>query len=163
MKVMFWLCLMQLGVQIIDMGEIRNLYQRAPKVKKDALQLNQLMLRVDSLDAPVLICYKGANEMIQAKYTLNPFAKFEKFNRGKELIKKAFSRDSLNLEMRFIRYSIQINLPSFLGYNDELDMDKRFLLDNTRENKDTKLKEIIFNYLAILPVIKQEELKQLKK
>lgn len=121
------------------------------------------MLQMDSeTAAPVLICYKGANEMIQAKYTLNPISKLEKFNKGKELIKKAFSRDTLNLEMRFIRYSIQSNLPAFLGYHDDLGKDKQFLLDNTINTKDLELKEMIFNYLSALSVIKPDELKQLK-
>jgi hypothetical protein len=80
----------------------------------------------------------------------------------KNSIKKAIARDPLNLEMRFIRYSIQSNLPAFLGYRDELDTDKQFLLDKTRYSKDLELKEMILNYLSALPVIKQDELKKLK-
>jgi hypothetical protein len=166
MKVLLWLYLLPLGallVQTFDLHQIRALYHHAPEVKRDALQLNQLMLQVDSgTAAPLLVCYKGANEMIQAKYTLNPMMKLEKFNRGKVLIKKAIARDPLNLEMRFIRYSIQSNLPAFLGYRDELDTDKQFLLDKTRYSKDLELKEMILNYLSALPVIKQDELKKLK-
>jgi hypothetical protein len=64
--------------------------------------------------------------------------------------------------MHFIRYSIQSNLPAFLGYHDELDKDKRFLLDNTKTSKDPELQEMIFNYFSGLAVIKPEELKQLK-
>ena len=100
--------------------------------------------------------------MIQAKYTLNPVNKLDRFNKGKELIRTAFSRDTLNLEMRFIRFSIQSNLPSFLGYRGNLDQDKRFLLNNTKTSKDTELQEMIFNYLSGLAVIKPVELKQLK-
>lgn len=166
MKVLLLLCLLPSGfltTQMLDLSKIRGLYHRAAEVKQDAAKLNQLMLQMDSeTAAPVLICYKGANEMIQAKYTLNPISKLEKFNKGKELIKKAFSRDTLNLEMRFIRYSIQSNLPAFLGYHDDLGKDKQFLLDNTINTKDPELKEMIFNYLSALSVIKPDELKQLK-
>jgi len=160
MKVLLWLCFVPFGagaLQTFELSKIRNLYCNAPKEKQDAIQLNQLMLQVDSGTAiPVLVCYKGANEMIQAKYTLNPISKLEKFNRGKDLIKKAFSRDTLNLEMHFIRYSVQSNLPAFLGYRDELEEDKRVLLNNTKDSKDLELKEMIFNYLS---VIKADELK----
>ncbi|MGF7082123.1 hypothetical protein [Mucilaginibacter sp. UYCu711] len=165
MKVLMYLFMVPLGalvVQVNDLSKIRGLYKSAAEVKVDAVQLNKLMLQVDSDAAPLLVCYKGANEMIQAKYTINPIVKFAKFNKGKDLIKKAFSRDTLNLEMRFIRFSIQSNLPTFLGYRDELDNDKRYLLNNTKDSKDTILKEMIFNYLTGLNVIKQEELKQLK-
>jgi DNA mismatch repair ATPase MutL len=63
------------------------------------------------------------------------------------LIEKAFGRDSLNLEIRFIRFAIQRNLPSFLRYHDELERDKQFLLINTRYSNDPELKEMILNYL----------------
>ena len=158
MKYLLCLSLIPLGiftVQTLDIHQIRELYHRAAEVKQDARKLNNLMFQVDTAaGAPVLICYKGANEMIQAKYTLNPVNKLEKFNKGKDLIKKAFSRDTLNLEMRFIRFSIQSNLPSFLGFRDNLEQDKRYLLNNTKTSKDPELQEMIFNYLSGLAVIK---------
>ncbi|CAN5529614.1 hypothetical protein BH09BAC6_BH09BAC6_27530 [soil metagenome] len=166
MKVLLWLSLVQLStlsVKTFDLSKIRHLYQRAALEKQDARQLNQLMLHVDvNTMAAVLICYKGANEMIQAKYTFNPIVKFKKFNKGKELIKMAISRDPLSLEMRFIRYSIQSNLPSFLGYREELDLDKRFMVNNTKTNTDPELKKMIFNYLSAVPTMHPDELKQLK-
>jgi hypothetical protein len=146
-----------------DLHRVRDLYRRAPEVKKFALQLDQLLSPVDSAaSAPVLVCYKGASEMIKAKYALNPFSKLEQFNRGKALINKAFSRDTLNLEIRFIRFSIQSNLPAFLGYHEEMDRDKTFLLENTRSSKDPELQEMITNYLSSLRLISPEELKELK-
>ncbi|NNU33869.1 hypothetical protein HK413_06425 [Mucilaginibacter sp. S1162] len=64
--------------------------------------------------------------------------------------------------MRFIRFSIQNNLPAFLDYHDELDSDKHYLMVNTKNSNDPELKEMIFNYLSRLAVIKQDKLKQLK-
>lgn len=166
MKFLWCLFLLPFGptaAQSFDLHQVRKLYHSAPEIKQDALQLNSLMLRVDSgKAAPVWVCYKGANEMIQAKYVFNPFSKFDKFIKGKQLIEKAISRDTLNLEMRFLRYSIQSNLPGFLAYHDDLGADKRFLLVNTRNTKDAELKGIIINYLSTLTAIKPEELKQLK-
>jgi len=165
MKNLVWLLVLPfsaLAIQTLNLHQIRTLYHSAAEVKQDAAQLNKLMLKVDSNSLPVMICYKGANEMIQAKYAINPIAKLNKFNKGKELIQKAFSSDTLNLEIRFIRYAIQSNLPAFLNYHDDLNSDKRFLLDNTKAGKDAELQEIIYNYLSGLPVIKPDELKQLK-
>ena len=166
MKFLMWLCLIHgniLASQTFSMSKIRSLYCKAPLIKSEAKQLHQLMLNVNTTTAaPVLVCYKGASKMIDAKYVFNPIIKFADFNKGKEMISKAISRDTLNLEMRFIRYSIQSNLPFFLGYNDDLKSDKRFLLANSRNSKDTELKEMIFNYFSTSSVIKKEELKQLK-
>ena len=165
MKMLVWFLGLQitaLGLQTFDLHQIRGLYHHAAEAKQDAIQLNKLMLEVDSSALPVIVCYKGANEMIQAKYSMNPITKLNKFNKGKYLIEKAFSRDTLNLEMHFIRYALQINLPDFLGYHQELNKDKHFLLDNTKASQDPELQQIIFNYLSGLAVIKPEELKQLK-
>ncbi|WP_461452657.1 hypothetical protein [Mucilaginibacter sp.] len=152
MKVLLWLCLLHADVQksaVLNLSEIRKLYESAPLVKQDAKKLDQLMLNVNVNNAnPVLICYKGASELIDAKYTINPITKFDDFNKGKALINKAISRDTLNLEMRFIRYSIQSNLPGFLGYSDNLENDKNFLLINILNIKDQQLKEMILNYLS---------------
>lgn len=154
MKVLLLIYLLRMNFQVVqkpDIGTVRKLYHSAANVKQDALRLNQLMLEVDINAAPVLVCYKGANEMIQAKYALNPFVKLAKFNKGKALLIKAIGRDTLNLEMRFIRYSIQSNLPAFLNYGDELGADKRFLVNNTKHNNDPELREIIYNYLTTQP------------
>jgi hypothetical protein len=166
MKILIWLILLPIGalaMQTLDLHQIRELYRHAPQVKKDAFKFNKQMQEVDSRSAaPVLVCYKGANEMIQAKYSLNPLVKLERFNKGKKLIRKAICRDTLNLEMRFIRYSIQSNLPAFLGYHDELATDKQFLLANTNVSKDTELREMILTYLSAISITKPDELKQLK-
>jgi hypothetical protein len=166
MKLLVWFCLLPftaMSVQISDLSKIRVLYQSAATIKQDAAQLNRMMVQVDTVTAaPVMICYKGANEMMQAKYALNPMVKLDKFNKGKQLMQRAFTRDTLNLEIRFIRYSIQSNLPAFLGYHNELEADKRYLLNNTKASKDPELQEMIFNYLSGSAVMKPDELKQLK-
>jgi hypothetical protein len=160
MKVLLWLCIIHGNIQafpIFNLSEIRELYKSAPLVKEDAKKLDQLMLGVNADSAaPVLICYKGASKMIDAKYSLNPIVKFEDFNKGKDLINRAISRDTLNLEMRFIRYSIQSNLPGFLGYHDDLNSDKHFLLINIGNTKDTQLKEMILTYLSAQSVSNQK-------
>src|ERR1700712_2098874 len=105
MRNLVWLLLLPFSafaIQTLYLHQIRVLYHHAAEVKQDAAQLNKLLLHVDSSALPVMVCYKGANEMIQAKYAINPISKLEKFNRGKDLIQKAFGRDTLNLEMHFI-------------------------------------------------------------
>jgi hypothetical protein len=152
MKILVWICLLYMHTsQTFDMNRIRSLYRSAPTAKQDAIQLQDLLKGVNNNTAvPVLVCYKGASEMIQAKYAFNPFTKWEKFSKGKQLLQQAISRDTLDLEMRFIRFSIQSNLPGFLGYHDELNTDKRFLAENTKKTKDPELKKMISNYLNTL-------------
>jgi len=142
--------------------ELRNYYQQAGKQKSAAEKLDQLASLIDSSEAPVLIGYKGANEMIQAKYAWNPIAKWSRFNKGKTLLQFAISRDNTNLETRFLRFSIQSNIPSFLNYNQEIVADKRFLIINTPRSSDKKLKEIIVNYFVATHTLTSTELNTIK-
>ena len=95
--------------------------------------------------------------MIEAKYAVNPINKLDKFNKGKSMIQSAIKLDSLDLEMRFIRFSVQNNLPAFLGYHDELSADRNFLQQHTSENGDIELKTMITQYLTSLPLKKATE------
>lgn len=148
-------------IQNEDIAVIRGLYNQAAISKTDALQLRRIMMHVDSNSAPVLYCYKGADEMIEAKYALNPFVKWEMFNQGKNHITVAISRDTTDLEMRFLRFSIQYNLPGFLGYREDIERDKRFLLLHTKECKDKELKKMIVNFLTSSGAALQSELKEI--
>ena len=159
MKLIFILFLIPswgLEQEIIDLKEIRSLYQRAPLEKSASREFSSRLGKVDSSALPVLQCYKGASLMIEAKYGINPISKMDKFNGGKNLVQSAVSRDSLNLEMRFIRFSLQSNLPAFLGYHSELAGDRAFLLRHTGECSDTGLKLMITNYLNSLKPVKAD-------
>jgi len=49
------------------------------------------------------------------------------FNSGKQNIDAALGLDPENVEIRFIRLSVQKNAPSFLGYNSNIKEDSDFI------------------------------------
>lgn len=138
-----------LPFQVNDLPAIRKLAFASTADKEQAARFTALMSSVNSGDAPVLYCYKGASVMIQAKYAFNPFVKYERFKSGKALIEQAFQRDSTNLEIRLIRYSIQSNLPGFLGYHSDLNKDKLFIQKHLDDCPDPELKRLIMSYPSL--------------
>jgi hypothetical protein len=142
--------------------ELRSCFQEAGVKQAAAKRLDQLAGLIDTNSDPVLIGYKGANEMIQAKYTWNPIEKWTRFNKGKALLQLAVSRDNTNLETRFLRFSIQSNIPSFLSYKAQMDTDKRFIIMSTPHSIDRRLKEIIINYFASTHILTAAELNYIK-
>lgn len=76
------------------------------------------------------LAYLGALETIWAKYVGNPFSKLSTFNKGKEKLEKAVKNAPDNLEIRYLRLSVQKNAPSFLGYDKAIKTDKAFLKKN---------------------------------
>jgi len=91
--------------------------------------------------------YYGAGKMIMAKYYLNPYSKLSSFSEGKSILESSIEKDTANVELRYLRLTIQNNAPSFLGYKSKVDDDRNFLTSSLSKLKDEELKTIISKYL----------------
>lgn len=91
--------------------------------------------------------YRAGATMLMAKHSLNPFNKLSYFKKGKTMLEKAIQAENNNVELRFLRYTIQTNVPSFLGYSSELIKDRSFLQQSVAGVRDAELKKIITAYL----------------
>ncbi|WP_316836547.1 hypothetical protein [Pedobacter nutrimenti] len=131
-----------------DMEEVKTLFEASAYSRSSADRLLKLLSKVDHSSPPVLICYKGVAEMMQAKYGFNPVNKFRRFKRGKNLIEEAIKKEPDNPEIRFLRFIIQTNLPAFLNYSEHINEDKKYLLSNLQTTKDKKLKQDFLKYLS---------------
>ncbi len=143
--------------------EIRSLFYAAEKSKTSFHKLSKIMKEVDTRSAPVMVCYKGVTEMMGAKYTISPFTKMSHFKKGKVYIEQAVEMDPKALEIRFLRFSIQTNLPGFLGYNNEIETDKQILLTGLQSVTDKDLKYKIIQYLSSTKYCTDEEKKSIAK
>lgn len=129
-----------------DMKYIRSLYQQAPHDEVKANTLLQL-LSENSAANNTLQGYQGAVTIVLAKHTINPYKKYSYFQTGKAKLEKAIANDMNNVELRFLRYSIQTNLPKFLEYNQQINEDKQFLQKQKQTIVDKQLKELVNSYL----------------
>ncbi|WP_336665093.1 hypothetical protein [Elizabethkingia meningoseptica] len=84
-------------------------------------------------DETIFLAYLGGFQTIWAKHASNPISKLKIFNRGKKNIESAIKMQPDNIEIRFIRLSVQKNAPSFLGYNKNIKEDQLFIENNRRE------------------------------
>ena len=133
-----------------DVGRLRNLYYKAATEKDSAVKLAEMLKTVNGDSPAILVCYKGVSEMIKAKYLINPFNKWNKFKNGRKLIEQAVRDSPQGVEIRFLRFCIQTNLPGFLGYSKDIAADQTFLLDKVNQLDDNGLKQNIKNYLLKL-------------
>ncbi|HKG06320.1 MAG TPA: hypothetical protein VKB19_07680 [Pedobacter sp.] len=149
-------------VDVPGVKEIRSLYNQSVTSRDAAMRLQQSLLRVDGDDDPLMVCYQGVAEMIQAKYVFSPISKIRSFKKGKALIEQAISRDVDGVEIRYLRFTIQTNLPRFLGYYNEVELDKKFLIAKTAALDDKQLKQQIIDYLSASVYCTDIEKKQIK-
>ncbi len=64
------------------------------------------------------------------------------------MLEQALNSDSTNIELRYLRLTIQTNVPAFLGYNNNINSDKKYLLDSLMALGDIQLKNSIIEFLT---------------
>ncbi len=82
-----------------------------------------------------------------AEDTDMPLAKLSRFNRGKQMLEEAIQNAPNNPDLIFLRYSIQRSAPSFLGYDSNLNKDRKFLLNALPGIEPEWFRIFIHNYL----------------
>lgn len=82
------------------------------------------------LITPTHKAYKASSEAMLAREMWNPFRKYAQVLKYEELITEAIQEDSANIEIRFLRISIEYNLPRFLGKSKHLHEDRDIIVQN---------------------------------
>ena len=102
---------------------------------------------LESDNSPIAAGYRGALTIVLAKHTDNVFKKWNYFQQGKILLEESVRRSPNNVELRFLRLSIQYNIPAILAYRSEIADDKKYIISHLSEISDPNLKSIIVNFL----------------
>ncbi len=74
--------------------------------------------------AGVITAYLGTLSACKAKQSWNPYMKIKHLNNAEATYKTAISADPHNIEIRFLRFSVEHNVPGFLGFNKDLITDR---------------------------------------
>ncbi|WP_307532817.1 hypothetical protein [Pedobacter sp. W3I1] len=72
--------------------------------------------------------YTGTLEALKAKHSWNPYNKIKFVGQSLKTMQKAIDMDKENLEIRFMRFSIEFYTPSFLGFSKDLAQDKKEII-----------------------------------
>jgi len=127
--------------QSIDLEYIRLNYEHATTDKELCRKMIEEMQR--NKEHPVYLAYLGGLQSIWANHVGNPITKLKTFNKGKKNLEKAVPMDSENIEIRFIRWSVQKNAPRFLGYYQQIEEDKKFISDKKHKIQSESLKQLV--------------------
>lgn len=117
------------------LSSIRFHFEHINQSEEHVVKLKTLLKADSKLSAAILQGYLASCLMAEASYRSNPFDKIKHFNKGKELLEAAIKSYPEQIELHYIRYTIQKNVPSILNYNDALDKDKAFLIEHTASLK----------------------------
>jgi hypothetical protein len=115
---------------------IRTLFNTAHLDKNDCNELIQLTVNSSN---EVERAYLAAGLMVSSKYLINPFKISKIFNEGKVQLEDLVSENFEEAEIRFLRYSIQLNTPKFIGYSKNIDEDRLVLVNYIKANRNSEL------------------------
>ena len=112
-----------------DNSDIR---QKLFALNFDSRQAISLLDELEEIEphSTLIQAYKGACKAHIAKITKNPFKKVGYLQAASNDLEQAISADGANLELRFLRYAMQIQIPRILGLSHELSEDRSLILNN---------------------------------
>ena len=110
-----------------EISDIRENYLLA----KDFEGIEKLInLTKSDNDNPLIISYNIVGKIMMIKYEMNPYKKLKVFNFLTNKIDSIISKNSKNVELRMLRYSIQKKSPFFLRYIDNINSDLTYIKQN---------------------------------
>lgn len=107
-------------------ANLRRHYELAAADKSAGEKFYKLLADYKDRDGLVL-AYKGASEAIRAR-DASMFNKLTYVQDAAKTFEQAVSIDPRNPEIRFLRFSVESNLPAFLGLSKHVEEDKEMLL-----------------------------------
>lgn len=133
--------------QPVSLEKARQLYFSMSAENCNSLKLAD-MLEKNKPGQPLLKAYNGAAAAAAPECVVNPVSKISWFRKGKQMLDEAVDSDPSNFEIRFLRFATQDKAPGFLGYNDNLDEDKNYMLSNLPKGRSAIKDDKVFKEIA---------------
>jgi len=146
----------------MDMYTLRREYIEALNDEKKTNDLLAQLSKKDITD-PVLIGYRGALEALKAKHAFNPYNKINFLRKSQQTLEKAISMSPDNIEIRFLRFSINHFLPAFLRMTQDMHADREVIVKNFKTSEvDQEVRESIGKFMIESGRCSPEEVAHIK-
>lgn len=114
-----------------NIAQLRSEYLKA---QSSSSAVDKLMSLTNGQSDALSKAYRGAAWAFKAKHHFNPAKKLDYVKTGLLTLNQAVTIDPKDIEVRFIRFSIEENIPSIVSFTSHLKEDKQFILDNIDKN-----------------------------
>lgn len=149
---LFFLMFNSLQASVLD--DIRNQFPKINSMEETELQMKLLEKEKD----PVSKAYYAAMLFMKAKYVKFPMSKYNYFKKGKVALDQLIQENKSNIEMRYLRFVFQNELPNFLNYHNNIEEDFSVIVKGMEKsdlNKEFKHK-ILKNMLLAKSITKNQ-------
>lgn len=129
---------------------LRKQYLKAATNKTEVKDLADMCDTLSDHTDPIIHGYCSMVYFLYAKHGFNPYQKLSNFNKGKVILDSLITKHNQHVELRYLRHSIQYRVPGFLGYNGDLESDKKFMTEGIETVADSSTYHLIDDYLKKL-------------
>jgi hypothetical protein len=106
--------------------------------------------------------YHAAARMISTKFMYNPFVSIKIYNQAKKDLEKLIEENPNDIELHYIRYTIQKNTPRFIGYYKNLKEDREKLISYMETSNLDELTNHMLVFFKDTKDISKEELEEIE-
>jgi hypothetical protein len=160
MKLFLFFVFVTVSVYSTGIEEIRNNFLTV-KTIKEADNYIQLLEKSDLKEANA---YKAAMLLMKAKFAFFPFNKWSYFKSGSELLDNSIANDPKNIEMRYVRFLFQSEIPKFLGYHKNIEEDCNLIITNIiNSSLPLKFKKTMLNKMLLVKGIAAKQTLEINK
>jgi hypothetical protein len=99
--------------------------------------------------SPLITGYTGTLQALKAKHHWNPYYKVKYVKDAEKIFAKAVAADPHNMEIRFLRFSVDYKLPRLLGYTKNMAGDKDEIMSQLIQKNYTADNKELVSLLSI--------------
>ncbi len=138
-----------------DLPQIRKDFYLAVNNQKAAESLYERLKAKNSAD-PTVMAYLGSVQAVRARHAFNPYNKIAYLKSGTKILEAAISKSPETLEIRFLRFSLEHYIPSFLGFSKHLETDKRKIIVLAKQKQFGAMdRPLLLNLLSFMKETKR--------
>ncbi len=123
------------GAQSFETPIEEEIRSKFPYIK-DKNEVENYIRLLDGRKDVISQGYLASMYFFKSKYVKFPTTKFKFFKRGKELLNSLIEKNPKNIELRYIRYIFQHQIPKFLGYYNDKELDFNILSSSGLEKRE---------------------------
>ncbi|MDZ4845834.1 MAG: hypothetical protein SH857_09820 [Chitinophagales bacterium] len=118
----------------LSLPQLRELYLAAVENREQSDKFMQYMNSVKHEDA-LLHAYFASAQALVSKHLSGPSDKLKYLRLADKSFEEAIQKNPNDAEVRFLRFSVQLHLPRFLGYSDDMENDIEGMLQKIPHTK----------------------------
>jgi hypothetical protein len=128
---------------------VNNLRQELFALNQNSGMAPDLLAKLEQIENPssLIIAYKAVCEAHIAKVVSNPFEKYSYLQMANKHLSHAIDLDNYNIEIRFLRYAVQVQTPKILGFRRNVGEDKKIIMNSFTSFDWSKIDRKVIHYI----------------